>query len=47
LPADTLYLFGKVLGEGNAWKSCCVRVPNLQHSLLVVPERHVFEAGDR
>lgn len=28
---------------GAGWRSCCALVPGLQHSVLVVPERHVLE----
>jgi hypothetical protein len=48
-----LYLFGKVAAtassngsSGNtnsSWQSCCVVVPNLHRSLLVVPRPEVFE----
>jgi hypothetical protein len=32
-----------VAAPGGGWQSCCVRVPNLQRSLLVVPRESVFE----
>lgn len=51
--ADVLYLFGKVSassngakGSSNSWQSCCVVVPNLHRSLLVVPRPEVFEDAD-
>jgi hypothetical protein len=56
LSADVLYLFGKVSassngsdgakGGSNSWQSCCVVVPNLHRSLLVVPRPEVFEDAD-
>lgn len=58
LGADVLYLFGKVSASsnssggagkgsgGNSWQSCCVVVPNLHRSLLVVPHPEVFDDSD-
>lgn len=58
LCADVLYLFGKVSassgngssgggkGGSNSWQSCCVVVPNLHRSLLVVPRPEVFDDSD-
>jgi hypothetical protein len=31
---------------GNSWQSCCVVVPNLHRSLLVVPRPEVFDDSD-
>lgn len=53
--ADTLYMFGKVAGSSSSnnsgrsnssnstWQSCCVVVPNLQRSLLIIPSVDVFD----
>jgi hypothetical protein len=50
--ADVLYLFGKVSASSSgsnsssSWQSCCVVVPNLHRSLLVVPRPSVFDDSD-